>query len=625
MASPAAGGDAFRGEDAGLLESGADMEKRPLETRARVPGRESTLNLSRSAEIGNRVEGDLAARAVAAIHAAYDEFSLGFQAITRRARRRFEERDWQGAQADATERLALYRVHLDGAVADVRDILQDAVMERTLWAAMKSLHAHGTQTRPDAEIEQTFFNSVTRRVFATVGVDDAIEYVDPPEPAGESAGTSPVYETYAGQTVDAAMVRAIFDAIPWSVPYAESGRDAQIVAGLIRHALREVPDGPVAIDVVRSVFYRNKGAYIVGRVRRGGAILPLVIPLLRAERGIVADAALLNQNQASVVFGFSWSYFRVEAPRPRDLVEFLRSIMPLKRVDELYNAIGFNKHGKTELFRSLMRHLQDPEARFALAEGDEGMVMAVFTLPVFNAVFKIIKDTFDAPKNTTRQAVMAKYHFVFVRDRVGRLADAQEFEHLEFPRRCFPDDLLEYLLRVAGATVRVVGDRVVVRHLYTERRVTPLNLFLRDANEHAAREAVLEYGNAIKDLAAADIFTGDMLLKNFGVTRNDRIICYDYDELCLLSECNFRRIPPPTSIEEEFSAEPWFHVGEHDVFPEEFQAFLVPPGALRDAFLATHGDLLTVEFWRGVQARLARGEVVDVFPYPRDDSLRRRD
>jgi isocitrate dehydrogenase kinase/phosphatase len=590
-----------------------------------VSGRESTLNLSRSAEIGNRVEGDLAARAVAAIHAAYDEFSLGFQAITRRARRRFEERDWQGAQADATERLALYRVHLDGAVADVRDILQDAVMERTLWAAMKSLHAHGTQTRPDAEIEQTFFNSVTRRVFATVGVDDAIEYVDPPEPAGESAGTSPVYETYAGQTVDAAMVRAIFDAIPWSVPYAESGRDAQIVAGLIRHALREVPDGPVAIDVVRSVFYRNKGAYIVGRVRRGGAILPLVIPLLRAERGIVADAALLNQNQASVVFGFSWSYFRVEAPRPRDLVEFLRSIMPLKRVDELYNAIGFNKHGKTELFRSLMRHLQDPEARFALAEGDEGMVMAVFTLPVFNAVFKIIKDTFDAPKNTTRQAVMAKYHFVFVRDRVGRLADAQEFEHLEFPRRCFPDDLLEYLLRVAGATVRVVGDRVVVRHLYTERRVTPLNLFLRDANEHAAREAVLEYGNAIKDLAAADIFTGDMLLKNFGVTRNDRIICYDYDELCLLSECNFRRIPPPTSIEEEFSAEPWFHVGEHDVFPEEFQAFLVPPGALRDAFLATHGDLLTVEFWRGVQARLARGEVVDVFPYPRDDSLRRRD
>jgi isocitrate dehydrogenase kinase/phosphatase len=252
-------------------------------------------------------------------------------------------------------------------------------------------------------------------------------------------------------------------------------------------------------------------------------------------------------------------------------------------------------------------------------------VMAVFTLPSFNVVFKIIKDSFGAPKNTTRRAVMAKYQFVFVRDRVGRLADAQEFEHLEFPRRCFPDELLAYLVRVAGSTVRVEGDRVVVRHLYTERRVTPLNLFLRDADENTARETALDYGNAIKDLAAADIFTGDMLAKNFGVTRHGRVICYDYDELCLLSECRFRRIPPPATLEEEFSAEPWFHVGEQDVFPEEFDAFLVPPGPLRDGFLRAHGDLLDVAFWQDVQRRLANGEVVDVFPYRRETRLQRNE
>ena len=410
------------------------------------------------------------------------------------------------------------------------------------------------------------------------------------------------------------------------MPYASLEEDADIVTGLIRTALEEAGGGePVAIDVVRSVFYRNKGAYVVGRVRQGDLILPLVMPLLHAERGIVVDAALLSQDQASVVFGFSWSYFRVEVPRPRELIDFLRSIMPLKRVDELYNAIGFNKHGKTELFRNLMTYLRHPEARFAFAEGDEGMVMAVFTLPAFSLVFKIIKDSFGAPKNTTRQAVMDRYHFVFVRDRVGRLADAQEFEHLEFPRRCFPDDLLDYLLRVAAGTVRVAGDRVVVRHVYTERRVIPLNIFLRDATGDAAREAVLDYGNAIKDLAAADIFTGDMLLKNFGVTRNGRVICYDYDELCLLSECHFRRIPEPRTIEEEFAAEPWFHVGEHDIFPEEFRAFLAPPGAVRQAFLEAHGDLMLVDFWTGVQGRLARGDVVDVFPYPRNDALKRRD
>jgi isocitrate dehydrogenase kinase/phosphatase len=375
--------------------------------------------------------------------------------------------------------------------------------------------------------------------------------------------------------------------------------------------------------MLRSVFFRNKGAYLVGRVRRGELVLPLVLPLISTERGIVVDAVLMTESEASIVFGFSWSYFRVEVPRPRAMLDFLRTIMPLKRVDELYTAIGFNKHGKTELYRSLMAELARPDARFAFAEGDEGMVMAVFTLPSSNVVFKIIKDTFGAPKNTTRQAVMERYHFVFVRDRVGRLADAQEFEHLEFPRRCFPDDLLGYLLSVAGATVRVEDDRVIVRQVYTERRVTPLNLFLRDADEAAACEAVLDYGNAIKDLAAADIFTGDMLLKNFGVTRNGRVICYDYDELCLLSECRFRHLPEPTSIEEELAAEPWFHVGEMDVFPEEFRAFLVPPGRLRDVFLGAHGDLLDVKFWQGVQRRLAAGEVFDVFPYRRSARLRR--
>jgi isocitrate dehydrogenase kinase/phosphatase len=414
-------------------------------------------------------------------------------------------------------------------------------------------------------------------------------------------------------------------AFPWSVPYAQLDRDSSLVAELIDGEIRRVLGrrGPVELEILRSVFYRNKGAYLVGRIKAGDEIIPLVLPLLHAERGIVVDAVLMTSDEASVVFGFSWTYFRVDCSHPRALVDFLGSIMPLKQVNELYTSIGYNKHGKTELYRGLLRHLEEPDARFAFVEGDEGMVMAVFTLPSFNVVFKVIKDSFGAPKNTTRQAVMEKYHFVFVRDRVGRLADAQEFEHLEFPRRCFPDDLLAYLLSVASGTVRVEGDRVVVRHLYTERRVTPLNLFLRDANDAAARKAVVDYGDAIKDLAAADIFTGDMLAKNFGVTRNGRVICYDYDELCLLSECRFRRIPVAGSIEEEFAAEPWFYVGEQDVFPEEFKAFLVPPGRLRDAFLDSHSDLLDVGFWQGVQRRLAEGDVVDVFPYRREARLRR--
>ena len=582
-------------------------------------GQETTLNLAGSPPSDKR---SVEARAAAAIHAAYDGWREGFDQITARARERFERRDWRGAQADATARLALYRIHLDNAVADVRDLLDDALMERTLWAAIKAHHVRTLGRRGDAEIAETFFNSVTRRVFSTVGVDAAIEYLDP-DAVGSGESPAPT-ERYGPGIPDGAVLRRLLQSYQWSVPWAQVERDADLVAAQIRRGLSEHGlDGPITIEMLGPVFYRNKGAYLVGRILAGGVILPLVLPLIHAERGIVVDAVLMTQNEASVVFGFSWTYFRVEASRPRALVEFLASIMPNKRLDELYTAIGYNKHGKTVLYRSLMAHLQDPAARFAVAEGDEGMVMAVFTLPAVNVVFKIIKDTFGAPKNTTRQAVMDKYHFVFVRDRVGRLADAQEYEHLEFPRRCFPDDLLEYLLCVAGATVRVEGDRVIVRQLYTERRVTPLNLYLRDAGEEAARDAVIDYGTAIKDLAAADIFTGDMLLKNFGVTRNGRVICYDYDELCLLSECRFRRLPEATTIEEEFSAEPWFHVAEGDIFPEEFRSFLVPPGPVREAFLETHGDLLDVGFWQGVQRRLSEGEVFDVFPYRRSAELRR--
>jgi isocitrate dehydrogenase kinase/phosphatase len=557
------------------------------------------------------------ARAATAIADAFDDYRARFADITRGVRDRFERRDWHGTQDDAAARLALYRLHVVRALAEVRFELGSLATDVPTWQEVKWLHSALIVERDDCEIAETFFSSVTRRVFATVGVNSHVEYVLPeanPEPRGDEAPITRLYSL--GQGAMPAVERLLSD-LAWSVPYAHPEGDVQRVAQRIDEALRdaEIPIAGSTIEAITPVFFRNKGAYVIARVQRGDAWLPLVLPLLHGPDGIVVDAVLMTSDEVSIVFGFSWSYFFVDADRPRAIVEFLASIMPLKRVDELYNAIGFNKHGKTELYRSLVEHMTRTDARFDFAEGDEGLVMSVFTLPSLNVVFKIIKDRFGHPKRITRSGVLAKYHLVFVRDRVGRLADAQEFEHLAFPRRLFSDALLAHLSEVAPSIVRVEGDSVVIAHLYTERRVTPLNVFLRDAAPEAAADAILDYGAAIKDLAAANIFTGDMLLKNFGVSRHGRVIFYDYDELCLLTECNIRALPQPRNEEEEMAAEPWYFVGELDVFPEEFASFLVPGPPLRDVFLHSHADLLTVDYWREMQTRQRRGEVVDVFPY----------
>jgi isocitrate dehydrogenase kinase/phosphatase len=376
------------------------------------------------------------------------------------------------------------------------------------------------------------------------------------------------------------------------------------------------------LEVARSLFFRSKGAYVVGLAHTDGANMPFVLALTNPSGRVVVDAALFTEDEVSVVFSFARSYFSVDMERPAEMIEFLRRIMPRKPVAELYNALGFNKHGKTELFRSLLRHLDTTDDRFVVAAGQRGMVMLVFTLPGFDVVFKVIRDRFAYPKTVTHQEVRDKYRLVFRSDRAGRLVDAQEFEHLAFDAARFEPGTLRELETDAAETVHRDGDRVVFRHLYTERRLRPLDLYLREAEAAAAREAVIDYGQVLRDLAATNIFPGDMLLKNFGVSRHGRLIFYDYDELVKLSDCVFRDLPQARTSEQETAAEPWFFVGEHDIFPAEFRSFLGLSGELLETFLAHHAELLDPAYWRRMQQFHARGEVLDVYPYRSQRRLR---
>ena len=577
-----------------------------------APLRDSLVRQSRVLE---------AARAIVSV---FDAYQAQFRLVTRRAEARFLRRDWQGGQQDAAERLTLYRQFVSWCVQDLRRSLGDATGEVALWSVLRQAYAREAMTRLDVELAYTFFNSVVRQVLKASGPEAGVYFDDREFQRLPPPFSSQVLRRYPGGRSLEALLRELLGDLPFGAAYAGRDEDAALIARRIAEELARGPGGAAleAIEIVPTPFYRNKGAYLVGRLVMGERTLPLVLPMVHDERGLRVDAVLTTADDVSVVFSFTRSYFHVELDCPRAMVDFLRSLMPRKPLDELYTSLGYHKHGKTELVRALLRHMEAHDARFEVAEGDKGLVMAVFALPTLNVVFKIIKDRFGPPKQTTRQQVMDKYNLVFVRDRVGRLADAQEFEGLAFARDSFAPELLEELRADCANTVLTDGDRVFLRHLYTERRVIPLNLYLRQVDELHAVEAVLDYGQAIKDLAAANIFTGDMLLKNFGVTRHGRVIFYDYDELCLLTECNFREIPPARNDDDEYSAEPWFSVGEHDVFPEEFRAFLTLPGRPGQAFMASHGDLLTVEYWRRMQQLAEKGEVVDIFPYRPSRRLR---
>lgn len=568
--------------------------------------------------------GSVVGHVACVIKHGFDRYTQAFQDVTSRAKRRFEEADWVGVQRDARERLTLYSRVLDPLVAEIEELLGSRMLETTEWERMRDSYSALIAGDPRMELAETFFNSVTRRVFTTVGVNPAIEYVDFEfERVTAGIGDRP-YRTYVANGTTTEVVRTVLEDYAFAAAYEDLEGDVSRVAHRIESRWAEgvAPVPFEAVDVLAPVFYRRKGAYLVGRVRGGNRIMPLVLALARTDAGIVVDAALLSEEGVSIVFSFTRSYFHVDARSPAEVIQFLRSLMPRKPVAELYAALGHNKHSKTEFYRSLMRHLAVTDDKFVTAPGTKGLVMLVFTMPSHDVVFKVIRDRFAYPKQTTREQVRRRYRLVFEHDRAGRLVDAQEFEHLAFSKHRFSRDLLEELQRDASQSVRVEGDRVVISHLYTERRVRPLNLYLADADPISARRAVQDYGQAIRDLATTNVFPGDLLLKNFGVTRHGRVIFYDYDELCLLSECTFRDFPEAQYPEDEMAAEPWFHVGPNDIFPEEFERFLGLTGPSRELFLRLHSCLLQAAFWRDLQARHAAGEVLDLFPYPDRTRLR---
>ena len=555
-----------------------------------------------------------------------------FRQVSTDAKTRFEQADWHGQQRAQRERIEFYDLRVDECAVSLQTLYKASELSMDVWQQIK-LHYIGLLTNHhQPELAETFFNSVTTKIlhrsyfhndFIFVRPAVSTEYIE-----NDESEATPTYRAYypTQESWRDTWLRIVahFDL---QRPFEDLGRDIDHVLAAVHQELGEFRmRANFQVQVLSSLFFRNKGAYVVGKIINGFRETPFALPILHSnspggQGQLVIDAALFNEDDLLMLFSFARAYFMVGMEVPSAYVQFLRSLMPRKPRAELYNALGLQKHGKSLFYRDFLYHQRHSSDHFRIAPGIKGMVMLVFDLPSFPYVFKVIKDFYPPQKDTSRELIKSKYLLVKTHDRVGRMADTLEYSNVAFPRDRFDDELIAEIQKFAPSQLEISdrdGDgktEVILKHVYIERRMIPLNIFLQDAKPEQIESAVVEYGNAIKDLVAANIFPGDMLWKNFGVTRHGKVVFYDYDEIEYLTDCNFRKVPEPRTEEEEMSGEIWYKVGPKDIFPETFGPFLLGHPGVREVFMKHHSDLLDPAFWQGHKERIAAGDVLDVFPY----------
>jgi len=547
-----------------------------------------------------------------------------YSEITRSAKTRFEQCQWDEVQKAAKQRTGFYEARVIETRQQLHQEFDIKDLDESLWLEVKTAYITLLANHKQPDLAESFYNSVFCQLFSRQYYHNGYIFVESTACRLDCEQPPAIYSRHQPAK------KGVFDTIKemitspnFDIEFENIDRDVNCLIQVFRERAKKTmfQIESLQFDVLNFVFYRNKGAYIIGRVISPAGITPFIFSVLNdPDKGLYLDAVLTDDENMAVVFGFARAYFFVDCEHPYALVNFLQSLIPHKTRADLYSAIGYHKQGKTQFYRDFLNHLSTSNDKFELAAGIKGMVMSVFTLPSYPYVFKIIKDKFAPSKNMTKQDVKSKYRLVKHHDRVGRMADTMEYSEVAFPKTRFSAELLEELYKVAPSIIREENELIVIQHLYIERRMIPLNIYLSNANEEETKEALYGYGQAIKQLIAADIFPGDMLLKNFGVTRHGRVIFYDYDEITYMNEVNFRRIPEAITEEQIYAAEPWYSVAPEDMFPEELATFALSNRKYREAFKEAHEDLLDADYWKKIQENVKNKIYGDVFPYP--DELR---
>lgn len=541
-----------------------------------------------------------------------------FQEISSAARQRFEHADWEAVREASAKRISFYDLRVQEAINRMNANFDIDQLDEGLWQQVKQTYANMLKTHSRPELAETFYNSVFCRLFERKYYDNDKIFIESQVDRGELSERYRVYMSF--HVAEGGLTGTLWDilsAFYFSLPYEDIKRDCDRVAqSLLDQTSFDQLPADLRFDLLESPFYRNKAAYIIGRMVYGDTVRPFILPLINNEQGgLYVDTLLIRGRHVEAVFSFARAYFMAKTPVPTATVEFLQSIMPYNTLAELYNSIGFHKQAKNEFYRDLLSHLDESKDLFVTAAGTPGLVMQVFTLPSFPYVFKVIRDSFPPQKEVTHKLVKERYLQVKKHDRIGRMADTLDFIDVALPINRIEPGLLKELQETVASQLEYDGDMLVIRHLYIERRMVPLNLYLQDADQAKTRQILDDWGLALKQLMGVNIFPGDLLFKNFGVNCQGKVVFYDYDEVCYLSEVNFRKIPPPRSSLDLYRDEPWYSINPNDVFPEEFITFVTTIAQTRKMLMELHPELFDYRYWQKAQQNLAAGIQADVFPY----------
>lgn len=572
------------------------------------------------------VQDVIATKLARAVFAGFEAMFATFLNITLGAQSRFEQRQYHEVQSAMRERLQVYERQVKSVSEAVKVIAYAELSCPQTWQLAKNIYGNMVKNHENEPIAHTFFNSTFGAIWDDKKIRTVHLFVLKAKYRTQPRPYDSLVKRISLQHGFNSAIKTLITNQVFRVPFSNLNQDvATLQATLTQGAKQQcrqvyelinLNDG--YIEYAYSHFYRNKACYLIGRcIAKNGDNMPFAIAILNTPKGLKIDAVMMGADQLSLLFGFARTYFMVDTDQPARYVDYLSVLMPHKQRFELFNAIGFIKHAKTEFYRYKVDTTKNSPASFkyVAAPGTPGMVMLVFTIAGSDHVYKVIKDKFSAPKTATKAQVKEKYNFVKQADRVGRLVDTHEFRYLAFDLSRFSEQLLQQMKEHIGSSLIISGKALILKHVYVERKMTPLNLYINDCDSKALSQVMLDYGRAIKDLAGANIFPGDMLMKNFGVTRWGRVVFYDYDEICPLTDCNFREVPQTQNALEELSSDSYFDIEPNDIFPSQFKVFFSANELAFNAFNSHHSDLFNAKFWQTCQQQVQQGYLPDVYPY----------